>query len=220
MNINFAQYLITGGIQADTVFLILILPFVALLVSFFRHFIGLKTFGMYESLILAYALYFISPNFLIGLKFGVPIIFIAWLVSELTRRALDRVRLHYISKVSLKISIASILVLALLALAAFYDRTGYYTVSAFPVVIILTLVESVSIFQIKKGDLKTNLISLETFIVAVISYFVISNGVINTFLLKNSYLVFLALFGNFLVGRWSGLRLSEYIRFNNIFKND
>lgn len=220
MNINFAQYLIAGGINADTVFLILILPFVALLVSFFRHFIGLKTFGMYESLILAYALYFISPNFIIGLKFGLPIIFIAWMVSEITRRALDKVRLHYISKVSLKISIASILILALFAIAAYYNRTGYYTVSALPIVIILALVESVSIFQIKKGNLKTNLISLETLIVSLIAYFIISSKTVESFLLHNSYIVILPIFGNFLVGRWSGLRLSEYSRFKNIFKND
>lgn len=220
MNINFAQYLIAGGIRQETIYLILTLPFIALLVSFFRHFIGLKTFGMYESLILAYALYFISPNFLVGLKFGLPIIFIAWVVSELTRRALDKVRMHYISKVSLKISIASILTLVFLALAAYYNRSGYYTVSALPIIVILTLVESVSILQIKKGNLKTNLITLETLVVSFVSYFIISNKVVEGFLLNNSYLVVLALFGNFFVGRWSGLRISEYIRFKNIFKND
>lgn len=220
MNINFAQYLIAGGVQAETVFLILILPFIALLVSFFRHFLGLKTFGMYESLILAYALYFISPDFLVGLKFGLPIIFIAWLVSETTRRVLLGVKLHHISKVSLKISIASILTLALLAIAAYFDRSGFFTISALPIVIILALVESASIFQIKRGATKTNLISLETLIVSLISYFIISNVWVRDFTLSYSYLVILPVVGNFIVGRFSGLRLSEYLRFKNIFKND
>jgi hypothetical protein len=220
MNINFAQYIIDGGVRPETIFLILILPFVALMVSFFRHFIGLKTFGMYESLVIAYALYFISPIFWVGLKFGLPIIFIAWIVSEISRRLLEKVRLHYISKVSLKISIASILILALLALAAFYNRSGYFTVSALPMIIILTLVESVSIFQVKMGNLKTNLISLETLIVAIIAYFVISSPIIRDFTLHNSYLIVLPLIGNFIVGRLSGLRLSEYIRFKNVFKNE
>lgn len=217
---NFVEYLITSGVPAESLYLLLALPLIALLVSFFRYFVGLKTFGMYEPIVLAYALYVISPNFWIGLKFGLPLIILAWLVSEVTKRALKKARLHYIAKISIKISIASILYIIALTVAAALGSTGYFTVSPLAVVVIIALIEAVSLFQIKSGNLKTNLISAETLSISLTSYFIISNNFIQNLLLDYPYLIIVPFIANFYVGRWSGLRLSEYIRFKGASKNE
>ncbi len=217
---NLAHYLISGGIPQETIFLLLSLPFIALLVSFFRHFVGVKTFGMYEPIVIAYSLYFVSTDFFVGLKFGLPIIFLAWMVSEILKRVFEKSKLHYISKVSLKISIASIVILGLLALAVYFGKNGYFTVSALPIVIILTLVESISLFQIKAGSMKTNIITLETLIVALLSYAFISSNWIQLYIINNYYLILIPLLGSYYVGKWKGLRISEYLRFKNSLKDD
>ncbi len=217
---NFADYLISNGVPGETIYLILALPLIALLVSFFRYFVGLKTFGMYEPIVLAYALYAISANFVIGLKFGLPLIILAWLVSEITKRALEKARLHYIAKVSIKVSIASILYIVALVIAAFFGKNGYFTVSPLPVVVIIALIEAVSLFQVKSGNLKTNLISAETMFMALASYFIVSNKYIQEFFLSYPYIVVAPLVANFFVGKWSGLRLSEYVRFKGALKDE
>lgn len=220
MLFDFVEYLINSGVPAENLYLLLALPLVALLVSFFRYFVGLKTFGMYEPIVLAYALYVISPNFWIGLKFGLPLIVLAWLVSEVTKRLLRKARLHYIAKISIKISIASILYLVALTVAAMLGSTGYFTVSPLAVIVIIALIEAVSLFQIKSGSLKTNLISAETLFISITSYFIISNNFIQNFLLEYPYFVVAPFIANFYVGKWSGLRLSEYIRFKGASKNE
>lgn len=217
---NFANYLISQGVPAENLYLVLVLPLIALLVSFFRYFVGLKTFGMYEPIVLAYALFLISPEFLVGLKFGLPLIFLAWLVSEITKRALEKARLHYIAKVSIKVSIASVLYVVALLVAAGIGKNGYFTVNPFAVVAIIALIEAVSLFQIKSGNLKTNLISMETMFMAIVSYFIISNRYIEDFFLGFPYIVILPIIANFFVGKWSGLRLSEYIRFKDTTKDE
>lgn len=217
---NFAHFLINQGVQPENLYLILALPLIALLVSFFRYFVGLKTFGMYEPIVLAYALYLISPNFVIGLKFGIPLILLAWIVSEITKKALGDAKLHYIAKVSVKISIASLLYVGALLVAALLGKNGYFTVDAFAIVAIIALIESVSLFQIKFGNLKTNLISFETLFMALASYFIISNIYIQQFFIQFPYVVLLPLIANFFVGKWSGLRLSEYIRFKDAARDE
>jgi hypothetical protein len=217
---NFAHYLITNGVNTQTVYLLLSLPFAALLVSFLRQFVGIKTFSMYEPLVVSYALYFISDNISNGLKYGLPVIFVAWAVSELTRRALEKSRMHYISKVSFKISIAAVLMLAALSFAAYYDKTGFTNLSPFPIIILIALVETLSLFQIKGGSNKTNIATIETLVVSIAIYALLAADWFEVFLLGNAYAVILPILGNFVVGRWTGLRLSEIARFWGAMKDD
>lgn len=217
---NFTNYLIQSGINPQMVYFLVALPFAALLVSFLRQFIGLKAFSMYEPLVVAYCLFAISPNFIFGLRYGLPILAITWAVSEVLRRMLEKTRLHYISKVSLKISLVSLILLAGLSFAAYYSKTGYFAINPLPIIVIIALVESMSLFQIKAGALKTNLITLETLIVSILTYALISWNAFEVFVLKYCYLVILPIIGNFVVGQWRGLRLSEFIRFRNVLKND
>jgi hypothetical protein len=220
MNINFAQYLIGIGLPAETLYLLLVLPFVALLVSFFIQVIGVKSYGLYEPIVVSYSLYSISPDFTKGLLFGLPVIALSWLVSEVTRRLLKKSRIHYASKVSIKISIASIVLIAFLAVATYFGQNGYLTVNILPIVIIISLIEAISLFQLKTDNIRSNLVSLQTIILIIISYFIISNKLIKELLLNNSYLVIVPFFLNIYIGNYRGLRLAEHLRFKDILKND
>jgi len=217
---NFAEYLTMNGIPEETFYLLLVLPFVVLVITFFRYIIGLKSFSIYEPLIIAYALYFISPNFLTGLKFGIPFIFSIWLVGEVLGRIFKNSRMHHFSIISIKLSVASILVIGVLAAAVFFGRTGFFTIGALPLLIIITMLEAVSVFQVRKGNFQANMLTVETLLIAVISYAVISAHWFMNILLDYYYLALIPLFLNYLIGKYAGLKLSELVRFRNILKND
>lgn len=214
--LDLGNYLGSLGISEDIIFLLLALPFISFFVSFSRYYIGLKTFGMYEPLIISYALYIISADFQTGIKFGFPIIILAWLVSEVMRRVLKKTNLHYIAKVSLKISFAGLLFVGALIILSYLGQNGYFTVNPLAIVLILALVESVNLFKVKFGDKRANLVSLETLIIAVVSYFLLSLPMSKVVVLKFPYLVILPIIGSIFIGKWRGLRLSEYLRFKNV----
>ncbi|MBW6431722.1 hypothetical protein K0A96_00880, partial [Patescibacteria group bacterium] len=211
---------ITSGIPAESIFLILSIPFVTLIIIFFRYIIGVRTFSIYEPLIVAYALYFISSDFLVGLKFGIPFIFAIWLVGEIFGRVSRKSRLHHYSIISLKLSLASFFVIGILFAAVYLDKSGFFSINSLPLIIMITLLEAVSVFQAKKGNFEANMLTLQTLFLAVISYLVISTERFSQFLIANYYLVILAVFAIYWVGRYSGLKLSEFIRFKNVLKDE
>jgi len=217
---DLTSYLTQNGISETVVFLLLALPFMALVVSFVRQFVGIKAFSIYEPLVLAYALFFISSDFILGLKYGLPVFALAWVISEASRRILAPTRLHYISKVSIKISIASLVMLAALSFAVYFDRPGFYGVNVLSAIIILTMIESINLFRIKKGDAVTNIATIETVIITLACYGLLASPHFKSILLSYNFLVVFAIIGEIMVGRWKGLRLSEYIRFSDIFRND
>lgn len=107
-----------------------------------------------------------------------------------------------------------------MAAAAYFGQAKFFGIDPLVLVIFLTLVETISLFQYKKGANYTNLVSLETLIVTLISYGILALPIFKEFLLVNPYFVIVPVIFNLFVGRWNGLRLSEYIRFRNILKND
>lgn len=216
---DFANYLISSGIPAESFFLILSIPFVTLIITFFRYIIGVRSFSIYEPLIVAYALYFISSDFWVGLKFGIPFIFAIWLVGEIFGRVSRKSRLHHYSIISLKLSLASFFVIGILFAAVYLDKSGFFSINALPLIIIITLLEAVSVFQAKKGNFEANILTLQTLFLAIISYLVISSEEFAKFLVANYYLVILAVVAIYWVGRYPGLKLSEFIRFKNVLKN-
>lgn len=217
---DLASYLINNGIPAENFFLVLSIPFVALVITFFRYIIGVRSFSIYEPLIIAYALYFISSDFLVGLKFGIPFILAIWLVGEIFSRLSKKSRLHHFSIISLKLSLASFFVIGVLFAAVYLGRSGFFSINALPLIIMITLLEAVSVFQAKKGNFEANVLTLQTLLLAIISYLLISTERFSNLLISNYYLVFMAILAIYWVGRYSGLKLSEFIRFRNVLKNE
>jgi hypothetical protein len=54
---------------------------------------------------------------------------------------------------------------------------------------------------------------------SIVGYSIASWDLLIIYLQKYPWLVFVAIFINILLGKWTGLRLSEFIRFKKILKN-
>jgi hypothetical protein len=60
----------------------------------------------------------------------------------------------------------------------------------------------------------------ETVIVALLGYFLVTWGWVQNAILSLPELILLAFLGNVWLGRFTGLRLSEYFKFRSLLKND
>jgi hypothetical protein len=189
------------------------LPLVATLVAFFRQVIGIKAFGIYTPSIITFALLAFDPN---GLKYGIAIFISVILVGMVTRLALKRFRLLYLPRVAITLSIVSLAILIVLVIGGIYKRTGLASVSIFPLLIMITLAEKFIATQIEKGSRTAFILAVETLVISVIGYFLVSWDALTNLILAYPWLVLLTFVINFSLGKWTGLRITEYLRFRKI----
>lgn len=206
-------FFIEQGVPEQTVLLLLMLPLVATLVAFFRQVIGIKAFGIYTPSIITFALLAFDPN---GIKYGIAIFVSVILVGMVTRLALKRFRLLYLPRVAITLSIVSLAILIILVIGGIYKRTGLASVSIFPLLIMITLAEKFIATQIEKGSRTAFILAVETLVISVIGYFLVSWDTLTNLILTYPWLVLFTFVINFSLGKWTGLRITEYLRFRKI----
>ncbi|MDZ7611584.1 MAG: 7TM domain-containing protein [Candidatus Moranbacteria bacterium] len=219
---SFVEFATSQGVPLSTVTLILMLPVVVALIAFFRQVIGIKAFGIYTPALIIFAFLAIksdSGSFWGGIKYGVAIFATVIVVGTIARIILKQFRLLYLPRVAIVISIVALSTLLMLVFGGALQRTGLAAVSIFPILIMITLVEKFVAAQIEKGNKAAVVLSLETLVITIAGYFIASWPMLILYLQKYPWLVFIAIGLNVLLGKWTGLRLSEYIRFKKVIKN-
>lgn len=207
------------GVPLDTVVLILMIPIVVTIITFLRQVVGIKAFGIYTPAMITFAFYSIglqAGNFNKGVKYGTSIFVMVITIGTLSRILLRRFRLLYLPRMAIVITLVSFATLAVLIVGGFFHRTGLAQVSIFPILIMITLVEKFVATQIEKGSRTAVILSLETLAISLISYFFIQWQPLRNFIQQYPWVVFATIFINLLLGRWTGLRLAEYIRFKDL----
>lgn len=208
------QYMTINGVPGDTVLLILMLPIVATIISFTRQILGIKAFGIYTPLIITFA--FLAT----GIKYGIAIFVIVLVIGTLMRFILKRFRLLYLPKMAITFIVIALAMLILFFEGAFSQRTGLIAVSIFPILIIITLTEKFIAAQIKRGNRTAIILTLETLIIAIVCYFVASWPWLQKITLSYpTWVIIVAIILNILLGKWTGLRLTEYLRFKEVIKH-
>lgn len=209
-------FFVEQGVPLQTVTLLLMLPIIATLVAFFRQVIGIKAFGIYTPSLITFALLAFDPN---GLKYGIAIFIAVILVGMVTRYALKYFRLLYLPRVAITLSIVALSILGILVVGGAFHRTGLASVSIFPLLIMITLTEKFIATQIEKGSRVASILAIETLLISIIGYFLVSSTVLTTLLLQYPWIILLSFVVNFSLGKWTGLRLTEYYRFRKILRH-
>lgn len=210
---SFIQFAIDKGVPETTAALLLLLPVVATLVAFFRQVIGIKAFGIYTPSIITFAFLAFDPN---GLKYGIPIFFAVIFVGMVSRYLLRHLRILYLPRVAITLSLISFAMFAILIFGGYFQRTGLAAVSIFPLLIMITLSEKFVSVQIEKGTRAALILAGETLLISLIGYLLISWEAFVSFILSYPWIILLTVPFNILLGKWTGLRLSEYFRFARI----
>lgn len=206
------SYFVDQGVPLMTVVLLLMFPIIATMIAFFRQVIGIKAFGIYTPSIIIFA-YFAT-----GIKYGVVLFVSVILVGMVVRVLLKRLRILYLPRVAITLSIVALAMLIMLVFGGSFQRTGLAAVSIFPLLIMITLVEKFIATQIEKGNKTAFYLALETLVISIIGYYLLKWGFLVKMVMAYPWVILLTIPINVLLGKWTGLRISEYFRFKEIFK--
>lgn len=207
------RFFITEGVPFQTIILLLMLPVIATFIAFLRQVVGIKAFGIYTPLITTFA--FLATN---GLRYGVAIFLVVIFVGMLMRFILKPFRLLYLPRVAIMLTIVSLIILTMLVFGGNLRRTGLASVSIFPILIMITLVEKFVAAQIEKGNKAALILAFETLIISILGFYIASWEALIGLLIAHPWTILFTLPINVVIGKWTGLRVSEYFRFRSIIK--
>lgn len=207
------QFITSQGVDIEMAYLILSLPFLATLVAIFRQIVGIKSFGIYTPLSLAFAFW------ATGLKYGLLIFIIILTTGTMVRYLLKNFTLLYIPRMAIVITAISIATLVMLTIAGYMEEGELASTSILAILILITLIEKFISTQVEKGFRTALLLSIETLIISTVCYYIVIWDKFRNLVLEHPEYIFLLFIVNIILGRWTGLRLSEYFRFKGVINN-
>jgi membrane-associated HD superfamily phosphohydrolase len=201
------QYAVKNGVPANTIILILLLPFLATMVVIVRNILGFPTLEMLVPIALAITLIATGP--IAGLILLATILF----ASTISRYILKRIRIMQLPKMAISMMIVSIFVFASLAISASFGLASVTQLSFFPVLLLILLSDKIVALQLSRGTKPAIVITFFTLVLGIAGYAVLSVGIIRSYVLLYPEIILALIPLNILLGRYFGLRLTEYHRF-------
>lgn len=217
---NFIQHAIrravNQGVPANMLVLMLLFPVIASLVAASRHIIGLEGFGVYGPAVLAVA--FVST----GIGTGVLLFLLITFLALLGRSALKMLKLQYLPRTALLLWFVSMMIFVLLlASPTFGTLLNLTTVGIFPLLVLILLSENFIGAQVSLSIERLFQLTLETLILAGFSAWLMDLAMVQQFVIVHPEFTILAvLLFDIAVGKYTGLRVSEYLRFKPIFDSE
>lgn len=210
---NIIEYMTIQGVPTLSLVFFLMLPIAATVITFARQILGIKAFGLYIPLITTFA--FLAT----GIKYGVFLFLVIIITGTILRYILRKARLLYLPRMALTLILITLCLYILFIIAIYFERTGFIQVSIFPVLILIVLSEKFISTQIRLGNKTAIILTIETLILSIASYYLITWPTLQQFTLLYPVIVIIgAIILNILLGRWTSLRLSEYFRFKEVIK--
>lgn len=206
------NFFVFEGVPRETVELLLMLPIIATLIAFFRQVVGIKAFGIYTPSIVIFA--FLAT----GIKYGIVIFISVIVVGMLARYLLKKIRILYLPRVAITVTIVALVILGILVLGGSQQRTGLAAVSIFPLLIMITIVEKFVAAQIEKGNRTAIILAVETLIISILGYYIVKWPFLTKTIVAYPWIILITIPVNIFLGKWTGLRLSEYFRFREVLK--
>ena len=200
------------GFTERAIHLLLIFPLGGLVVIIYRNVVGFKTLGAFMPVLIA--LTFLDTGYFFGLLFF--ILFILFLSA--TSLLLDKFGLLYIPKVVILLTTLLTVVVLVVYIGAYFSIPWLVKVSMFPFIIVAFSTERFATSLVEDGYRSTFKTLYHTLIVTTTCYLVFDSGIWKTVVVFFPETVFLIIGFSLLLGKWIGMRLSEYKRFGLILK--
>ena len=191
---------------------LLLLPVAALIVCVYRNLIGLGSFGTFAPALVGLA--FRDLGGLPGILVFVCIVLIGWLM----RRALDRYNLLQVPRMAFLLSLVVVLLIGAIVAANFRDLPATKYVSLFPMVILTGMIERFWTLETEDGVASSFRTLLATLFIAATISLVLSLHAIVRHLFRYPETLGLIMAVQLLIGRYTGYRLLELVRFREFLK--
>lgn len=206
---------VNNGVPVNTVVLILLFPLIVALVTAARHLIGIRGAGILTPVLLSVA--FLAT----GVWAGVVLFIIILLVTVAGRAVLAHFKLQYLPRVSLLLWVVSAGVFATLFVSSIWNIGQLTTVGIFPILILVLLAETFIDIQQGRSGSEARALIFQTFVLAMISSLLLGWEAVQRVVLLYPEGIFfgVAVFDLFM-GRYTGLRLTEYLMYRGVAKED
>jgi hypothetical protein len=193
---------------------LLILPVGALVVVLFRNVVGMPTFGTFLPALIAGAA---SAT---GALWGVVGLLVVVALVVLVRSTVQHLRLlHSPTLAILLAAVTSALLLTSLAA----DRVGLHALSyvaMFPIAVLAITAERLYLALEERGFRDAGRELGGTLVVILACYLVMNSLALQALMLEFPELLLLVLAADIYLGRWVGMRLSEYLRFRQLIPRE
>jgi hypothetical protein len=191
---------------------ILLIPVGTLVLSLARNIIGIPTFGIFTPIILT--LFFRETSFGFGmLFFGVVV-----LVGIVERYILDKFYLLAVPRLSIILTLVIILMISYSLFGSDISVISQKHLAFFPIVIVTTNIERLSIMMAEEGLVNTLKTLIGTLVIAILGYSLYSISALEMFMFTNPELLFTIIGLLILIGKYKGYRLSEFLRFRDLVR--
>lgn len=207
------NYMVNNGVPVNSLYLVLMLPVLATIVAATRQLVGIKAFGIYVPTITA--LSFLAT----GLKYGIAIFLTLVVLGSAARIFARKFRIMYLPRMAIVLSLLAGAIFIMLLLGAYFDKTGFIALSIFPILIMTVITEHFVTVQIEQGWRSAVKLTIETLALSLIGYWIADWTWFKSIILAFPELILLTFVINYLIGKFTGLRLVEYIRFRQVFKH-
>lgn len=204
------QESVRAGIPANTIFLILLTPFLALFVSFVRVVIGLPTLDMLVPIALSFALV------AVGINVGLLVLTAILIASYLSKKSLSALKIMFYPKRSLSMVFLAISVFAALTVGVIFEFERILSVSIFPILVLMLLGDLIVSVQLHKSASETTVITGTTILIGLVGYAAATSSVIQNTVILYPEMILFVIPANILIGRYFGLRVLEMFRFNEV----
>jgi len=162
----------------------------------------------------------VAVSFLVtGLKYGLALFLMTLIVGTVSRLLARKVRLSYLPRMAIVLTMVSFSIFLAFLLGASMNKTGLLEISIFPILVMVLLTEKFISVQIERGHKSAIVLVIETLFLSIICYWLVSWQFMRTFILGYPEFILGTIILNVLIGKWTGLRLTEYYRFRKVIKN-
>ncbi|MCC7304099.1 hypothetical protein IT418_01640 [bacterium] len=213
--------LVQQGFPEYSLLVILLVPVVTTLVSLFRYVVGWRSLSIYTTILMVFALFQLAQTpqgtdifsgTIQGLIFMSSIFAVGFPLHSFSKD----IRLHYVSRISIIITLST---MAILTAAILIIQTGVTLFNPNAPLSLVILVMTMDVFiknYIRKPSTKTLIYFAQTIGVAYVVFVLISFKTVQQSILTYPEIILATLVLNFIIGRWQLLRLTEYFRFKSI----
>ncbi len=187
---------------------ILLLPLCSLIIALFRNVIGIKTFGVFLPAIITVAIDSV------GMGFGIMLYLAVVAVVGLLHYPLTKWGLLYTPKLVIMLVGVVCTLLGMTYIGITYQIVVLSSIIFFPIIILSIAAEKFAKVLMEEGIKNALKIQMQTLIVIILCYAIYQTEFITGFFLTFPEVLSIIVSIMLLLGRWIGLRVSEYKRFS------
>ncbi|MCQ3944354.1 MAG: hypothetical protein DPW11_01050 [bacterium] len=216
---NFLRYFmeraVKQGVPANTLVLIILFPLAVTLVAASRHLIGIRGTGILTPALLAVA--FLAT----GVWAGVILFGLTLAVTIVSRSLLKNFRLQYLPRVALLLWFVSAGVLSVMFVAGEWGYDNLTSIGIFPILILMLLAETFIDLQSGRSAGEARTLIVQTVGLAIITSLILGWEMVQRVVILAPEIIFFGLAViDIFMGKYTGLRLSEYLLFGRVVKDD